>query len=162
MNAYRTPVVPCIQDTTEFDFHGQEAQGLRPLNYEVRRGMHLRPTYAVPPARDPLGVLDAWMWAREKRDKDGVRPGQNLLTKKKMPATPPTLNEVGGFLGRKSDGVSGVKTIWRGLSQVHAAAEHYAHFAMDLADLCITTCLEPAKALHTMLVRRTVRGAITA
>ena len=47
-----------------------------------------------------------------------------------MPATPPTLNEVvrliaqvGGFLGRKSDGEPGAKTVWRGLEQVHAAAE---------------------------------------
>ena len=55
-------------------------------------------------------------------DPDEIR-GVHLLTKKKMPATPPTLNEVGGFLGRKSDGESGVKTIWRGLRQVHAAAE---------------------------------------
>ena len=62
-------------------------------------------------------------------DPDEIR-GAHLLTKKKMPATPPTLNEivrltaqVGGFLGRKSDGEPGVKTIWRGLSQVHAAAE---------------------------------------
>jgi hypothetical protein len=30
---------------------------------------------------------------------------------------------VGGFLGRKSDGEPGAKTIWRGLDQVHAAAE---------------------------------------
>lgn len=62
-------------------------------------------------------------------DPDEIR-GAHLLTKKKMPALPPTLNEivrliaqVGGFLGRKSDGEPGVKTIWRGLSQVHAAAE---------------------------------------
>ena len=47
-----------------------------------------------------------------------------------MPSTPPTLNEivrlvaqVGGFLGRKSDGEPGVKTIWRGLDQVMTAAE---------------------------------------
>jgi hypothetical protein len=62
-------------------------------------------------------------------DPDEIR-GAHLLTKKKMPATPPTLNEVvrliaqvGGFLGRKSDGEPGAKTIWRGLDQVHAAAE---------------------------------------
>lgn len=47
-----------------------------------------------------------------------------------MPDTPPTLNDVvrliaqvGGFLGRKGDGERGVKTIWHGLDQVHAAAE---------------------------------------
>ena len=62
-------------------------------------------------------------------DPDEIR-GAHLLTKKKMSATPPTLNEVvrmiaqvGGFLGRKSDGEPGAKTIWRGLDQVFAAAE---------------------------------------
>jgi hypothetical protein len=62
-------------------------------------------------------------------DPDEIR-GAHLLTKKKMPTTPPTLNEVvrliaqvGGFLGRKSDGEPGAKTLWRGLEQVHAAAE---------------------------------------
>lgn len=61
------PIVLCIQDTTELDFNGQEMEGLGPLNYEARRGMYLHPTYAVTPEREPLGVLDAWMWAREKR-----------------------------------------------------------------------------------------------
>lgn len=70
------PVVLCLQDTTELDFNGQEAEGLGPLNYEVRRGMYVHPTYAVTPQREPLGVLDAWMWAREERDKDGVQHGQ--------------------------------------------------------------------------------------
>jgi hypothetical protein len=60
---------------------------------------------------------------------DEIR-GAHLLTKKRMPPQPPTLNEVirliaqvGGFLDRKRDGEPGVKTIWRGLDQVHAAAE---------------------------------------
>lgn len=70
------PVVLCIQDTTELDFNGQDIDGLGPLNYEARRGMYLHPTYAVTTDREPLGVLDAWMWAREKRGSDGVRPGQ--------------------------------------------------------------------------------------
>jgi len=69
------PIVLCIQDTTELDFNGQEIDGLGPLNYEARRGMYLHPTYAVTTDREPLGVLDAWMWAREKRGADGVRPG---------------------------------------------------------------------------------------
>lgn len=69
------PVVLCIQDTTELDFNGQEIEGLGPLNYEARRGMYLHPTYAVTTDREPLGVLDAWMWAREKRGTDGSRPG---------------------------------------------------------------------------------------
>ena len=58
------PVVLCIQDTTELDFEGKSAQGLGPLSYEAQRGMYVHPTYAVTPAREPLGVIDAWMWAR--------------------------------------------------------------------------------------------------
>lgn len=42
MSAY--PIVLCLQVTTELDFNGQEAAGLGPLNYEARRGMHVRPT----------------------------------------------------------------------------------------------------------------------
>lgn len=62
-------------------------------------------------------------------DPDEIR-GAHLLAKKKMPATMPTVNEVvrliaqiGGFLGRKSDGEPGAKTIWRGLDQVLTAAD---------------------------------------
>lgn len=69
------PVVLCLQDTTELDFNGQQARGLGPLSYEAQRGMYLHPTYAVTPAREPLGVLDAWMWAREKKDAAGQRGG---------------------------------------------------------------------------------------
>ena len=68
-------VVLCIQDTTELDFNGQEASGLGPLSYEAQRGMYAHPTYAVSTSREPLGVLDAWMWARELKDKDASRPG---------------------------------------------------------------------------------------
>lgn len=69
------PVVLCLQDTTELDFNGQAISGLGPLSYEAQRGMYLHPTYAVTPAREPLGVLDAWMWAREFKDADGHRGG---------------------------------------------------------------------------------------
>lgn len=62
-------------------------------------------------------------------DPDEIR-GAHLQAKKKMPATPPSVNEairliaqIGGFLGRKSDGGPGAKTIWRGLDQVLAAAD---------------------------------------
>jgi len=68
-------VVLCIQDTTELDFNGQQASGLGPLSYEAQRGMYVHPTYAVSASREPLGVLDAWMWAREPKDQDGNRPG---------------------------------------------------------------------------------------
>lgn len=69
------PVVLCLQDTTELDFNGQTIKGLGPLSYEAQRGMYLHPTYAVTPEREPLGVLDAWMWAREPKAADGHRPG---------------------------------------------------------------------------------------
>lgn len=68
-------VVLCIQDTTELDFNGQQARGLGPLSYEAQRGMYLHPTYAVSTDREPMGVLDAWMWAREAKKVDGTRPG---------------------------------------------------------------------------------------
>ena len=64
-------VVLCLQDTTELDFNGQGIEGLGRLNYEARRGMYLHPTYAVTVEREPLGVLDAWMWAREDADAPG-------------------------------------------------------------------------------------------
>ncbi|HXV09098.1 MAG TPA: IS4 family transposase [Burkholderiales bacterium] len=69
------PVVLCIQDTTELDFNGQAIAGLGPLSFEAQRGMYLHPTYAVSLEREPLGVLDAWMWAREPKGPDGTRGG---------------------------------------------------------------------------------------
>ena len=68
-------VVLCIQDTTELYFNGHDASGLRPLSYEAQRGMYAHPTYAVSTSREPLGVLNAWMWRREQKDKDGKRSG---------------------------------------------------------------------------------------
>lgn len=75
------PVILCLQDTTELDFNGQQAFGLGPLSYEAQRGMYLHPTYAVTPQREALGVLDAWMWAREPRDKSGLRGGPKESTR---------------------------------------------------------------------------------
>ena len=69
------PVVLCLQDTTELDFNGQRIAGLGPLSYEAQRGMYVHPTYAVSPQREPLGVLDAWMWTREPKDTNGQRGG---------------------------------------------------------------------------------------
>jgi Transposase DNA-binding len=71
------PVVLCIQDTTVLDFNGQKIEGLGPLSYEAQRGMFVHPTLAVTPERLQLGLLDSWMWAREFKDKNGVRPGIN-------------------------------------------------------------------------------------
>lgn len=69
------PVVLCLQDTTELDFNGQDIGGLGPLSYEAQRGMYVHPTYVVTPQREPLGVIDAWMWARQSKAPDGTRPG---------------------------------------------------------------------------------------
>jgi Transposase Tn5 dimerisation domain/Transposase DNA-binding len=69
------PVVLCLHDTTELDFNGQSIEGLGPLSYEAQRGMYLHPTYAVSTQREPLGALDAWMWAREPRNAAGERGG---------------------------------------------------------------------------------------
>lgn len=82
MNA--EPVVLCLQDTTELNFNGQDIDGLGPLSYEAQRGMYLHATYAVSPARVPLGVLDAWMWAREPKRSDGTRSGVLESTRWKM------------------------------------------------------------------------------
>lgn len=71
----RHAVVLCLQDTTELDFNGQDIVGLGPLSYEAQRGMYLHPTYAITPQREPLGITDAWMWARQQKDADGQRPG---------------------------------------------------------------------------------------
>jgi hypothetical protein len=73
MAAY--PVILCLEDTTELDFNGQEIKGLGPLSYEPQRGMYVHPTYAVTPEREPLGVLNAWMWARTVKDAAGQRGG---------------------------------------------------------------------------------------
>ncbi len=69
------PVVLCLQDSTELDFNGQSITGLGPLSYEAQRGLYLHPTYAVTPQREPLGVTDAWMWAREPKAGSTKRPG---------------------------------------------------------------------------------------
>ncbi len=68
-------IVLCLQDTTELNFNGQSIAGLGPLSYEAQRGMYVHPTYAVSLSREPLGVLDAWMWAREPKDENGERDG---------------------------------------------------------------------------------------
>ena len=68
-------VVLCVQDTTELNFNGQAIAGLGPLSYEAQRGMYLHATYALSPERVPLGVLDAWMWAREAKQSDARRGG---------------------------------------------------------------------------------------
>jgi hypothetical protein len=55
----------------------------------------------------------------------------HAIVRKKNPSKPPTIREaikliaqVGGFLGRKSDGPPGLKNIWRGLSRLHQFANY--------------------------------------
>lgn len=74
-------VVLNIQDTTELDFNGRQSRGLGPLSYEAQRGMYLHPTYAVSVDREPLGVMDVWMWARQPKGADGVRGGLKESTR---------------------------------------------------------------------------------
>ena len=66
-------VVLCIQDTTELDYNGQAMSGLGPLSFEAQRGLYLHPTYVVSPEREPLGVTNAWTWAREFKKGDAPR-----------------------------------------------------------------------------------------
>ncbi len=68
-----------------------------------------------------------------------------ILLKKKIPNKPLTLNTViwaiatlGGFLGRKSDGEPGVKTLWKGmqcLAQSIIALQHLQE--TGLAQTCV-------------------------
>ena len=63
----RQPVVRCVQDTTELDFTAQPGlAGLGPLSYLRQHGRYVHPTLAVTPDGVPLGVLDAWLWARDR------------------------------------------------------------------------------------------------
>jgi hypothetical protein len=66
-------IVLCLQDTTELDFNGQSIVGLGRLSYEAQKGMYVHPTYAVSVDREPLGVLDAWMWARGDKDAQEIK-----------------------------------------------------------------------------------------
>jgi hypothetical protein len=68
------PVVSCIQDTTELDFTTQPGMaGLGRLSYEAPQGLYVHPTLAVTPAGVALGVLDAWMWARQPKDQPDIK-----------------------------------------------------------------------------------------
>jgi hypothetical protein len=59
--------VLCLQDTTELDYNGQAMSGLGPLSYEAQRSLYLHPIHVVSPEREPLGVTNAWTWARSSR-----------------------------------------------------------------------------------------------
>ena len=61
------PVVLCVQDSTELDYTAQPGiAGLGPLSYLRQHGLYVHPTLAVTPDGVPLGVLDAWLWTRDR------------------------------------------------------------------------------------------------
>src|SRR6218665_3915437 len=53
--------------TPHWQASAQRIAGLGRLSYDAQRGMYLHPTYAITPDREPLGVIDAWMWARSAK-----------------------------------------------------------------------------------------------
>ena len=66
--------VLCLQDTAELDFTSQPGiAGLGRLSYERQHGMYLHPTLAVSENGVALGVLDAWMWARQPKGEADIR-----------------------------------------------------------------------------------------
>ena len=67
------PVVLCIQDTTELDFTSQPGiAGLGRLSYEAQHGLYAHLTLMATPQGLALGVMDAWMWARQPKDASPV------------------------------------------------------------------------------------------
>ena len=64
----RQSVILCVRDSTEWDDTTQPGiAGLGPLSYLRRHGLlYGHPTLAVTPDGVPLGVLDAWLWTRDR------------------------------------------------------------------------------------------------
>ncbi|MBK8752430.1 MAG: IS4 family transposase [Candidatus Competibacteraceae bacterium] len=57
----------CVQDSMELDDTAQPGiAGLGPLSSLRQHGLYVHPTLAVTPDGVPLGVLDAWMWTRDR------------------------------------------------------------------------------------------------
>lgn len=72
--------VLCLQDTTELDFTRQPGiAGLGRLSYERQHGMYLHPTLAVSESGVALGVLDAWMWARQAKGESDTLESQRWI-----------------------------------------------------------------------------------
>lgn len=84
------PLVLALQDTTQLNFNGQQIDGLGSLTYAAQRGMYLHATLLTTPARESLGIVDAWMWAREikgkKASSDEVSAAKPARKKSKISA----------------------------------------------------------------------------
>ena len=66
LRAEGKPVVLAIADTTMLDHtRHHETEGLGPLGSLVSSGLILHPTLVVTPEREPLGVVEAQIWARD-------------------------------------------------------------------------------------------------
>jgi Transposase DNA-binding/Transposase Tn5 dimerisation domain len=61
-------VVLVPQDTTELELTRPNEQVGGPLGDEEHLGIHVHPALVVTPEQIPLGVLDAYMWARDPND----------------------------------------------------------------------------------------------
>ena len=76
------PVVLAIHDSSELDYTGKPGiVRLGPLSYANQHGLHIHPTLMVTPERVPLGVFDAWNWARDPQD-FGTDRGQRPIEEK--------------------------------------------------------------------------------
>jgi len=62
-----SPVVLLIQDTTAFNFSGQQSrEGVGPIQRDSSRGLFLHPTLAVIPEKQCLGVVSYYQWFQEE------------------------------------------------------------------------------------------------
>ena len=74
------PVVLCLQDTTEADLTSQPGiAGLGRLSYEAQPGLDVHPTLVGTPDGVALGVIDAWIWAREPKEVPSVKESTRWL-----------------------------------------------------------------------------------
>lgn len=62
-------VVLAVQDTTQLDYtHHPATEGLGTLHNEKQQGMLMHTTFAVTPARVPLGIIHQQIWTRPAED----------------------------------------------------------------------------------------------
>ena len=73
------PLVLAVQDTTEANgTHVRVTEGLGPLGHPACHGLLVHTTWALPPARVPMGLLAQQVWARDPDDM-GTRARRHQL-----------------------------------------------------------------------------------